>query len=623
MSKIFNNGGWLNSTNGAFNQPSTYVGIKHVQRNPDLPPLQGIQDFLKENERLRKEHEAYRKAASPDDAKFAEMMEKAKGTSGQVSELAQMYSQFKQEFHRKFQGDAVFSDEAKQALAQITSRFGPAAMNELEQNLKLYESQKERVSKEEVGDNIWTDGKQVLVEYADGKREIMSADLYGHAITDPKMSGKIRALTNSEALDWKDKNWRIGEADRHVIGNQMSMKSVIDFIDKQYNNLGHTSNGRQGDQFTDLTQYLQGIGINVANGNVIQQVTQKFKDNSAQLAQVTQRIYETLPPEAKSAIMSQMFSRGENPYGKTEVKDKDGKKVEVSNLAIKMQEIIGSSSGAKFVTESEQGTSLKSSSSVLGSGSDGGAVDLMQMIYDAPSIFPGARGTKFWNPETGQVMKEVPTVPINHDAMKEKIPGYNKTEYVTDDRVYFLNGKYVSVGRGNNKNDPREITILPGADDITFVDQIKRKPNGEPVLDQNNQPITERIGMVRKQAVVNGATLESLNKEFDKPLFEMGTLWGAKGINGAEAQLEDVSRTTIIERYGLNETDAKIVGSMSGDFYLLTLWQPVHELHLRGDDKNKNDRDILYPQAAGWDGILKSRDNKGNTTVTSVINEMD
>ncbi len=601
----------FNGVDGAFNQPGTYVGLQYVQRNPDLPPLEGIQNFIKENERIRKEHEAYQKLASPDDKNFLDLMEKnaGKGLTGQMDQLSSDYSRLKKEFFTNFKGDEVFSDGAKSHVLKMTSEFGAAAFNELQQNQDLWKTEKTRMEKEEVGGSIWTDGQYVIVEMQNGERRPVPLSIYSEAIEDPEQAKKIRALTNSEALDWKDKTWRRGEANRFAVGNQMSMKSVLDFVDKQFVNLGHTSSGGSGEQFADLSSYLSAQGINVANGNVIQQVSTKFKDNQGQLGQVMQRIYETLPPEAKSALIAQMLSKGESPTKQIKIKTPEGE-VEVSNLALNLQNIVSTSAGAKRISESERNTGMKPLSSALGSQDDsGGVIDYFALIMNSPTLAPGSKNIKFWDPSTGEEIM-APNVPILHEKVKEKIPGINNVEFVRDDRDIFLNGTYLSAGRGNDSRNPRAFATLKGGGDVTFVNQPMVDSDNVPVMVDGKQQM-ESIAMVRREAVINTATMDSFNGELKIPLFDTKGIFSSKGINGAEAQVVKMTTENIAAKYGLDENEKKLIDQVSGSTYVLTYWQPVRETELRGDNSNPLDNKILnYQYFKGIQPLLINRDNK-------------
>lgn len=606
---LFGNGGWLNSTDGAFNQPSTYVGLKYVQRNPELPPLEGIQKYLEDQEKARQEHEAYQKLASPDDAKFGELLNSGQGKalSGQLNELSSQYNAFRQEFAKRFQGDAVFSDEAKQALAQMNARFSPAVFNQMNQDKVKWDDQKKRVTDRKIGGQIWTDGNQVLVRNnKTGEVSEVGADLAGAAMEDPEQRKEFSLLTNDEAIHWKDNNWKIGESDRVTLGNQMSMEELNDHINKMLTGIGHSASDQSGEQVRNLSQYFQSIGVDAGSGNVMEQISTKFKNNQAQLAEAKQRIYASLSDEAKATLVAQMLAKGQNPYGTTEIDTPNGK-VEISNLAMNLEQIVGSATNSRAINESGRSSSLSAMSSVLGEGKDGepASTSWLTEAWNDPSKIEGARKIPRWlNPDPlGPKETVALSVPIRSDHVLEKYGWTAKINTVVNGKEVVIAGRKVRVGTAGNKNDPRQFIELPGASEIVYVDEtVMDVATGKPKPDPNDpsKPLVMKKGYLVRQALVPSSTLASLNGEYGKSQpFEINTTTD-RGINGAEADLQDVDAKSAMIAAGVDPefADAYPFGG-TDDYYTLRYYEPVNELDGLTDDKNVNDRKIFGTVSSG------------------------
>lgn len=615
---LFDNNGWLNSTDGAFNQPSTYVGLQYVPRNPDLPPLDGIREFLKENERIRKEHEAYQKAASPDDKKFQELMSKAEGLSGQVSGLANMYSQFKQDFQKKFQGDAVFSDEAKAALSRMTQLFGPAAMNELKQNRDLWTDQKKRVGDRKIGGDVWTDGSLVLVrDNKTGKVSEVSAQIAGTALQDPEKRKEFSLLTNDEAIDWKDKHWKLGTADSLSIGNQMSMAEVNGEINKLLTGVGHSSGENSSEQARNLAAYFKNMGIDAGKGNVWEQVSQKYKNNKAQLAEAQKRIYNSLGPDAQAALVANMLSKGMNPYGTTEVKTQEGT-AKVSNLGLYMQEIVGSAVGSRSVNESGQSVGYSSLSSVLGKKGDDDnefPMSFQQLIWNSPEAISGSEPVNWIDPKTGNRVGAT-AVPIKNKDIEAKFPRAGETYQVTQGEKFVIAGKEVRLGTSGNQGDPRKAVILKGVQQTIVVQEpVINRSTGQPQRDENGEVLTAPKTYMVKTALVPRSTLKSVNGEYEKKPFELGIISGAKGINGAEADLEDVDAKSAMLASGMTEEQADNMMSSfnwNEDVFSVRVYQEVNEFDVHSDGKDVNDRKIFSGNYDAYDQYNRQMEERMN-----------
>lgn len=578
---MFKNGGWLNSTDGAFNQPSTYVGLQYVQRNPDLPPIDGLKEYLKEQERLRKEHEAYRKAAAPDDEKFGEILKGAQGKAltGQLSEFSTEYNRFRTEFARRFKGDEVFSDEAKQYLMTMNSLFGQDRINEMIQNKTMWEDGKKKVHERKIGGEVWTDGDRVLVrDNKTGETSVQPAHIVAKALETPEGRKAYSLLTNDEAISWKDKNWRLGQEDSVALGSQMSVVEINDMIDDVLTNIGHTASGSSGERVRNIKDYLASNGINVADGNVMQQISQKFKNNKAQLAEAQERIYALLPQEAKAGIIANMLASGENPYGFTEIDTPKGKQ-KVSNLGLKLQQVVGSAVGSRIIQESEQSSSFSSLGSSIGEENTGTDISWIQFAFNRPQMIEGYQRRDFEAPIDGQT-KTIKSdyIPLRSNFAKEKFPWMNQLNHVKDGKEITFGGKRIFL---------KNYVELPGADGIFFVDEVVRDDEGRPLPDPNNpgEPLKQRIGYVQRYALVNSKNLEEINSYFGKsPKFEIGLI-SDKGINGAEAHLENLTYDQALKDAGI-DPEKTPVPSISGNVYRLMFYERVNAIDAFTDDKN-------------------------------------
>lgn len=617
---MFKNGGWLNSTDGAFNQPSTYVGLQYVQRNPDLPPIDGLKDYLKEQERLRKEHEAYRKAAAPDDEKFGEIIKSAQGKAltGQLSEFTNKYNQFRTEFARKFQGDAVFSDEAKQYLMTMNSIFGQDRINEMVQNKTVWEDGKKKVNERKIGGEIWTDGDRVLVrDNETGEASVQAAHLVAKAMETPEGRKRLSLLTNDEAIGWKDKNWKLGVEDNVALGSQMSVVEINSMIDDVLTNIGHSSSASSREEAKNIQNYLTANGINVSGGNVMAQLSQKFKDNKAQLAEAQQRIYALLPQEAKAGIIANMLANGENPYGTTEIETPKGKQ-KVSNLGLRLDEIVSGAIGSRRISESEQNVGFSSLGSVLGEGNDGNApTSFLQEMWNNPSSITGYKQIEFVEPKSG-VKLFADYVPNRSPHVAEKFPWTQTINKPTNGKEIVFGNKVYQVGTMAAKGREKEFIELPGFEGIVFVDEQQFDQDGKPILDENKKPVFRRKGYMVRNALVPSSTLQAFNEESkNAPKIEIG-LFSDRGINGFEADVKDVGARNAMRAAGVPKEIADEFPLKNGDYSQIRYYEPINELDGLTDDKNVNDRNILQHSVAGmklFDKQLESwKKNAGNVT---------
>lgn len=613
---MFKNGGWLNSTDGAFNQPSTYVGLQYVQRNPDLPPIDGLKDYLKEQERLRKEHEAYRKAAAPDDEKFGEIIKSAQGKAltGQLSEFTNKYNQFRTEFARKFQGDAVFSDEAKQYLMTMNSIFGQDRINEMVQNKTVWEDGKKKVNERKIGGEIWTDGDRVLVrDNETGEASVQAAHLVAKAMETPEGRKRLSLLTNDEAIGWKDKNWKLGVEDNVALGSQMSVVEINSMIDDVLTNIGHSSSASSREEAKNIQNYLTANGINVSGGNVMAQLSQKFKDNKAQLAEAQQRIYALLPQEAKAGIISNMLANGQNPYGTTEIDTPKGKQ-KVSNLGLKLDEIVSGAIGSKRISESEQNVGFSSLGSVLGEGNDGNApTSFLQEMWNNPTAITGHKELPFTDPKTGQRVN-ADYIPNRSPHVAEKFPWTQSINKPTNGKEIVFGNKVYQVGTTGAKGREKEFIELPGFEGVVFVDEDVRMPNG--------QVQKQRKGYLVRNALVPSSTLSAFNEESkNAPKVDIG-LFSDRGINGFEADVKDVGARDAMRAAGVPEevVENYPLGKMS-DYSQIRYYEPINELDGLTDDKNVNDRNILQHTVSGirlFDQQLETWKNNAGKVTTAV-----
>lgn len=607
---LFRSGGWLNSYDGAFNQPSSYVGLKYINKDPDLPPLEGMKKYLEDDQKLRKEHEAYQKAGSPDDDAFRKILGEnaGKSTTGQLDEVSNEYNKWRQEFHNNFQGDAVFSDEARSALAQINSRFGPALFNRLQQNKQILDDQLKLIKDNGVDGDVWTDGNHVIVQDMEtGVTDVAKISAYSNAKNDPKTSQRYRVLNNRQAYDWKDKNWSKDSADNFILGDQWSLEKTSKYIDDFFKGAGHNSGGGTQDNFVNIKSFLEGQGIDVNTGNVIQQVSSKWKNNNEQLAYVQQRIYDSLPSSAKNSFIAHLVSEGVDPFAKTTIKGTDGQEMEVTNASQYMSRAVSSATGKHRIQEQETGFGFRSMGSGIGD-TEIPDQDVVSLFLNLGEKFPGAKTRQIPSLDGDGLLTEAWSIRADHPEIAETFGISNEARSVTGGKIIKVEGHDIMVGDDFNEgkgNTYVHFVELPGLDNIVVT--------YKEVMGEDGKVKEIPVYLLERTGVTNMTGLQAISDRIEgkggEAIYEKGIQSGTP-LNKGKGIITNLTRGNIKKKYGIPDDNKTLEAfSSTSNLHVISYFEEISEPMSRiGARKSPTDKSILNTMTRGiYGGMSKEQ----------------
>ncbi len=295
-----------------FDKPALYQGIQFTPTRPELPDLEAI-GYLQQRKAANEARlDAERAKLHPDKEAMAKLQEKTKGLNGQVSDLYGQYMQKVRDYEKEAvkPGNNIFSPEMRARLNEVNNFITHDELNRLQNNQANIDAQYKNAEAKGLSSSVWVNDKgQLALRDAEGNIRTKDAgEYYAESEKNPKLAQQYQVLTTDDLKQHYYNNVGFGHKDFLTLDGQNSMEDASKEIEGYFNNLGSKEGERVREQLNE-----KGIQLDGTDVPVMQQISGKYGNNADARAAAYSIAYNSLSAKSRSAIMSDMISKGYDP----------------------------------------------------------------------------------------------------------------------------------------------------------------------------------------------------------------------------------------------------------------------------------------------------------------------